>query len=373
MSVTGTVSGGDAAISVRNVGQGLTTVNAVNTIATGNYGAAIDVIHGFELQSVGLGINQIAKNQATILQNATNPSAHNVSVTSTGTATGGVAGIRVANLDIGTTTVTAVDSTATGVSSETRLFGGYFGRPFQILELERSIGAGILVYGGQNSGDVSVTSTGTATGGEAGIYVRNRGLGTTTITAADSIGIGTSEYGRFDFTLNESVVFSREIGSGIYAYGGENSGDLSVTSTGTATGADSGIFVRNYGQGNTSVNAVDSAGIGERSSEGIDVRAFTYSTSGTPNSGDVTVSSTGTATGSYNGIRVRASTLGSVTVNAVDSTGGGEYSYGYGISVRNNLYSSGLASVSTGDLTITSTGTATGGETGIYALSLIHI
>ena len=197
----------------------------------------------------------------------------------------------------------------------------------------------------------------------------NRGLGTTTITAVDSIGNGTSEYGRFDNTLNEFVVVSREIGDGIYAYNGENSGDLSVTSTGTATGGDSGIFVRNAGQGNTSVNAVDSAGIGGRYTYGIDVRVINYSFFGTSSSGDVTVSSTGTATGTYTGIRVRASTQGSVTVNAVDSTGVGESIYGYGISVRNNLYSYGLASVSTGDLTITSTGTATGGETGIYARS----
>ena len=114
---------------------------------------------------------------------------------------GGSDGIFVNNTGMGTTTVMAANSTGTN-------------------------GFGILVFG--STGDLSVTSTGTATGGVSGIDVVNNLMGTTTVMAADSIGAGLD---------------------GIDVFGGTTSGNLSVTSTGTAMGGSDGIEVVNLGMG----------------------------------------------------------------------------------------------------------------------------
>ena len=229
-----------------------------------------------------------------------------------GTATGSVTvnttqsavgfhGIRAYNNSVGVMTINAADATGADV-----------------------YGYGINARNSSYGTDLSITTTGTVTGGR-GIGANNSGTGALTINAVNATG--TYDYG-----------------SGIYA---SNRGtNLSITTTGTITGG-VGINARNNGTGALTINAVDVTAI---YSGGAAIDAYNGR-----ESTNLSITTTGAVTGGT-GIRARNSGAGALTINAVDVTG--TYAYGYGINARNS--SDGT------DLSVTTTGTVTG-ATGIQA------
>ncbi len=211
--------------------------------------------------------------------------------------------------------------------------------------------AGIFAYNSANAEDGMVINQdpgATTTGATDGIFADNFG-GSLTITALGTV-IGLSgdginadnNVGTTDLTIVSNVATGSSYGIRALNRG---AGALSVTSTGTADGADFvGIYARNDGTDIT-VNAVDTSG-GEY---GIYTR--------NDGSGAVTITSTGTANGTdLDGIFAYNANGTDIIVDAFDTSGGNN-----GIYARNE---------GTGAITITSIGTADGGDlSGIRAFN----
>jgi len=279
----GDVSGINHGIFASNQGTGITTIRTIDSLASGSLGRGIYV--------------------------TTNTTAADVTVTSTGSASGSREGIRVLHRGTGLLSVTAVDTMASS--------GG---------------GTGLYAGGTFDVSGVNVTSTGAAIGGRNGIRTASNGSGDLIITAVDTTGMDVF-FGHGIFAINNA----------------SGTRDLLVSSTGTAFGGSDGIEVLNFGTGVTSVDAVDSEG-----ARGNGIRAFGFTTT----LGGINVTSTGTVTGGTNGIDVDNRGTGAVNVNANVVTSAN----GTGIRVRN-----GLNGANSGDVTITTTGAVSGGNTGIYA------
>lgn len=176
---------------------------------------------------------------------------------------------------------------------------------------------GIYAHGG--SGALTITSTGLATGTN-GDGILADGFGTDiSVTAADTRGAG---------------------GAGIVV-SNSGTGAIRINSTGTADGAAAGIAAYNYSGSGTTINAVDTNG-----AFGIGVAS---------NDGPITVTSTGTATGtSASGISVASFGAGDVSISAKDTRGG--------------LYGIYFLGTGAGNVNIGSSSAAVGGAMdGIYA------
>ncbi|WP_379552352.1 hypothetical protein [Qipengyuania sp. DGS5-3] len=191
---------------------------------------------------------------------------------------------------------------------------------------------GIDAYNRSGTVDLTIdSSAGAVTGGERGIFVRNYGTGTTTITTADVTG---------------------STGYGIYADSGESGSGLSIDSTaGAVFGGTAGIVADHRSYGGLSVITGDVTG---DTDDGIDSSLVEV---GDAHTIDTTA---GTVTGALNGID--ASTDGDTgivpqttitTADVIGTNGDGIY-----VEVTGNA----------GDLTIdSSAGAVSGGETGIDA------
>ena len=225
----------------------------------------------------------------------------NITINAAGVVEGGTHGTYALNYGSGTTTISVYNSTG-------------------------AFGPGIYVSTGAASGDISVTATGTASGGNAGIYTLNNGVGSTTINVNDAAGASYA---------------------GIFAYNAFGSTDLSVTSTGSVTST-----------AGTGINAV-SAGVGALTVSAATVTGGAYDgiyVNQSPGGTSTSVTATGPVTGNYSGVYIVHYGYGSATVSVGDATGttyAGIYAYSSG-------NSTGLA--------ITSTGTASGGVDGIVGL-----
>ena len=323
---TGTASGGTDGISVNNSGSGTTLITAVDTMGDSRSGIDVSIqlmasdliinstgmasggYYGIYVRNNGTGATTITAADSTgTASNGIFVYNENVStdltITSTGTAIGGVSGISAANSGTGTTAVTAVDTT-----------GGIYG-------------AGISASNGNTATDLTVTSTGTATGGSDGIYANNVGIGATTISAADTTG--TSD-------------------DGISARNGTTATDLTVNSTGTAMGGNNGIYASNNGSGATTITTTNVAG-----AIGNGVSVFGSGT-------DLTVNSmAGTVTGGTTGIMAENAGTGATIINATDVTGMGVGFLNAAIDVSNQA--------SATDISVSSSGNVMGEHNGIRA------
>ncbi|MBD2840859.1 hypothetical protein [Erythrobacter rubeus] len=226
--------------------------------------------------------------------------------TSAGEVQGAGSGIVVVNAGTGYTRITTAD--VTGASN---------------------LGNGIEAINDPTAGDLTIdSSAGAVMGGNRGVFVRNFGSGAVSITTAAVTG---------------------QADNGVDIYNGIDGDALLLdTSAGPVEGAQNGIFVRNYGDGqNATITTADVTG---DSADGIDVvNADT--------TGDLTIdSSAGSVNGSANGINARNYGTGStsvVTANVTGTTGDG-------------VYMVTGADSTTLDID-TSAGAVTGGNRGIYA------
>lgn len=291
----GSITGGDNGLSATNLGAGSDTSIVVNDTNGGTY-------DGVNVDHIG---------------------AENLAITSNGTANGGRHGIAVNSYGFGAVDVDAVDAV-----------GG--------------TGAGITVFSG-NGGDIEITSTGTASGLTAGVYVRaatdsaggidvsvnevestngdgvrvySNGAtpyttGSTTgveITASGEISGARGVYAYHRGTGAMSIATADVTGAtahGVYARNGSAAGDLALTSTGTISGANFGVYADNNGNGSLSIDTVDVTGT---STAGI----FAYNSS---NGTGLSLTSTGSIFGGDNGIVAANEGAGELSIAVMNVTG----------------------------------------------------
>jgi outer membrane autotransporter protein len=269
-----------------------------------------------------------------------------LTVTSTGTTTGtGNDGIRAYNNIKGTAILITIGGTVTGGDD------GIDARNFGTAGLTIAANADVTGNGG-----MGIRAFNSANDTTASMLI-NQAAGTTTTGAID--GINANNAGG-SLTINALGIAVGTTGSGIYAINNVGTTSLTVTSY-IATGGENGIAARNNGSGALSITSTGTATGSGTYNSGI--WALNYGTNLTINAADTTggrhgisalnygsgalsVTSTGTATGGADRSGIRARNSGTnLTINAADTKGGR-----YGIYASNK---------GTGALSVTSTGTAT--------------
>lgn len=229
--------------------------------------------------------------------------AASIYVQSTQDLIGRIGGIYALNAGVGTTTINVAGASSTAAS-----------------------GIATRVTNGANTGDLRITSTGTISGGNTGLFAAHYGTGAVTINAAT-----------VDASAGGNGVFARSYGTG-----------LSVTASGTVAGATNGVYTVHHGSSDTNINVGNVTG-GTQSAINARQQAAVVG-------GDLNITSTGTLTGNLNGIYALHSGTGAITINAVAATG----TLATGIVARSTNVAN------TGDLSVTTTGTVTGNG-GLFA------
>ncbi len=302
-----------------------------------------------------------------------------LSITTTGTTTGGGDGIRAYNdgtsLTINAATTTggnygihaynkgdgALSITTTGTTTGTTKYGIFASNGYELLGsvygTSLTINAATTKGGDHGikaknigSGALSITATGTTTGTNYdGIYANNSSAGTSfTINAATTTGgddgIEAKNYGSGALSITTSGATTGTSGDGIFAYNSSAGTSLTIKAANT-TGATDGIDAKNYGEGALSITTTGDTESGNGS---VGIRAYNKST-GT----DLTINAA-TTTGGVHGIYAINNGTGELSITT-NTTGG----IGVGIYANNK---------GTGVLSITTTGTTTGTNyDGIYA------
>jgi hypothetical protein len=320
ISSSGTVSGGGSGIYVAADVAGQITVNTVN--AAGGYLLGI----GVRNTSAGTGI----------------------SVTASGTVTGGVIGILAFNLGTGSTIVNAGTVTGTrlegiaalgqdvSVTASGAVSGGRHGilaENFGLGDLRLDVAAvtgidldGISAMNQSLGTDLSIRASGAVSGGRQGIYARNLGVGALSIDVASVTGAG---------------------GNGIFARNDATGSDLSIIASGTVSGSNGGVAATNFGRGALSLELAD---VNAMAGDGV---AGFNSAAGT----GLTISASGMVSGSTLGVYGNNYGSGalSIDVAAVTATAG------IGVLARNSAAGS--------DLSVLASDQISGTSRGIYAVN----
>ncbi|MEO0893043.1 MAG: autotransporter outer membrane beta-barrel domain-containing protein [Pseudomonadota bacterium] len=309
--------------------RGYGTNNGISITSNGVIGGNL---RGVRVLNEATGDTQVNLNQAygstvgvSIYQSSTGGA---VSVSTSGVVSG-LIGISVDNrgnqgVDISTTAgVYATTGRAITVSN---LNGGAVTVTTGLVSSTQS--DAIRVYNGISSADVTITTNGLVTGNQEGIQVIKRGSGTATVTANEAViggalGIDiTNEAGDIEITAGDVTGTSSR---GISTFNDTMSRNTSITSDGTVTGG-TAIYATNRGAGD------------------IDIV-------------NTNVSGTAFADGAVTGIEARHYSDGNINVTA-DRVRGGTAD---GIQVVNNG--------GTGSISVTTTGTVDGAFNGITALN----
>ncbi|MEM6747921.1 MAG: autotransporter outer membrane beta-barrel domain-containing protein [Pseudomonadota bacterium] len=335
----GDVSGATSGITTTTSGDGAITISVAGSITAGssngvfasNRGTGDTTISVADVTSTD-SVGVFAYNDAT---------AADMHVTSTGTLAGaeGVVAIQdgAGDLVISVLNVTGTDDdgitalhrgtgsieiTSTGVLS-----GGDDG-----IELEHAGGGDVTVqvadlsggaalgdYGmialtAPTTGSVSITSSGSVTGG-SGVDIYHRGTGPLDISVAD-------------VTTSAS--------NGVYAISSSAlTGDITVSASGTVAAVGEGIYLIHAGVGDVVVDAVDASGQGDDAIdlEHVGTGSVRVTTTGTitgtddgidaiVNDGDLTITTSGTVTGGQAGIEAYNYSAGSTTISVSDDVTG---------------------------------------------------
>lgn len=297
------VSGGGGGISARNQGSGSIDVTATGHVVGQTY----------------LGI--VASNSA---------NGDDLTINA-GSVTGGSDGIRASNSGTGALRITA-DGNVTGTNF-----------------------SGIRASNSANGTNLTIFAN-TATGGLYGIYARNEGAGSLSISASGTI-TGQTNDGIIAYGYGTKLEIDVENVNGDYrgiVARNNGSGELTITSTGNVDGATSdGINALNYNSGTDLTiianNVTGNKDIDPTAAQGAGIRAQNQG------SGALTIEAEGTVIG-HDDYGISASNTSSGTsliISAHDVTG----SIG-GISAVND---------GSGALSLTVTGSVTGAGDGIYA------
>ncbi|MFB9983824.1 hypothetical protein ACFSQQ_04775 [Mesorhizobium kowhaii] len=337
-------SGAGNGINAINQGTGALSITASGTVASTSDSSSIGAAN------FGTDLSIVAAN-ATGQINAHNYGSGELSITVTGTVTSTSTNYpSIAATNFGTD-LSIVAANATG-----QINAHNYGSGELSIAVTGTAAASTFpaIFARNHAGtNLTITAAGTVTG-TSGIYSRNDGSGALSITATGAV-TGTTNSGIYarnnsgtDLTINAANVSGGTTGVLARNFG---SGALSITATGAVTGTSaSGIYANNSGGTDLTIEAVNVSG----GTSGI--HAEHYGT------GALSITATGTVTGTE-GDGIYARTLSDVisstnlTIDAATVSGGT-----YGISAEHH---------GTGALSITATGTVTGGTGaltgGIYA------
>ena len=318
IAVSGSVSGNQEGIYVRQNGTGRVDIAASDVTSKNSYGVAvansydsgditIDVgnvhadLYGINVynqadSSLTINVENVTStNYGGIIAENASDNAADLSITVTGTIESSASGIYAAQSGKGDLLITAADITSQNNN-------------------------GIYANNANSyGGDLHITANGDVRGGLTGIYAINEGTGATSVTVSGTVSSGTAGYagimatnGNVDsvgLTVNVHNVYSTA--TGILA--NNSGGDLSIAATGkvAATGSrSSGIDAYHTGSGELTIQAVDVAG----SRSGIEATS-----SGT----NLTIVTTGKVTGEADGAIIAANhgsgTLSITTGGVVES------------------------------------------------------
>lgn len=275
----GTVTGGQAGrfgigISATNNGTGATSVTATGAVTGGNGAEGIYVINGTSATSLTVHAAAASADMYGIYADNAGTGATSVTATDTVTAAGisgpGAAGIFARNAasasDL-TVNAAAVNSTSYGIYAENRGRGATSitatGAVFSPLMY------GIVAVNGQvtfdqfgnvsgaapSSGTNLMVNAAAVTGGVAGIYVWNAGVGATSITTTGLVatngdfGSGIGILAQNGATATSLTLRTAAVSGDLYGIWVDNAGRgaTSITSTGTVSGGAGGIYVHNAG------------------------------------------------------------------------------------------------------------------------------
>ena len=393
VTTTGTLDGARHGIYARNYG--VLSPGSLSITAANVSGAADDGIY------------------------ARNDRGTDLSITTSGSVSGGRSGIFALNTGSGATTISSAGvSGAIGdgisaansgsdlsITATDRVIGGdrgiaatNNGSGALTIAVEEVVGQSAEGISAQNRGsDLTITASGPVQGNSFGIYALNSGTGALTITTAEvtstnSFGIRAANHGSgtsLSVTASGTVTGARDA---IYASGRGTNGGITIdVKDAISTDDGYGINARNYGRGALVISAANVTGTANNS--GI------FATSrGT----DLSITTSGQVTSSWRGISARNTGTGDLTVSVVDVTstrlnGLNLNNYGanlsvtstgtisgatHGIQARNDgtgaltiaakdvsgTLGNGIYARTFGtDISITSSGTVSGGSFGIYA------
>ncbi|WP_170766513.1 autotransporter outer membrane beta-barrel domain-containing protein [Ruegeria lacuscaerulensis] len=265
------------------------------------------------------------------------------------------------------------------------------------IAVEEVVGYGAEGISAQNSGsDLTITASGPVQGGTVGIDAYNDGTGALTITTAEvtgtnGSGIRAENHGSgtsLSVTASGTVTGARDA---IYASGRGTTGGITIDVGDAISTTDGyGINARNYGRGSLVISAANVTGTGNNSG----ILAINRGT-------DLSITTSGHVTSSWRGISARNTGTGDLTLSVADVTstrqnGLNLNNYGanlavasigtisgatHGIQARNDgsgaltiaatdvsgTLGSGIYARNSGtDLSITSSGAVSGGSFGIY-------
>ncbi|WP_390585925.1 beta strand repeat-containing protein [Erythrobacter sp. MTPC3] len=365
------VSGGRNGINARDYGAGSLSISSSGTVTAGSD----DAIFARNFNGTDLSIDAVNANGGRGGINAINFGTGTLTVTSTGDVSGAAAngtyvrnygtdltvtannnsgdesGIRALQFGSGSLTITS-SGTANGNDDDGIFAYNAAGSANLTITAADSYGGRVGINArNRGSGALSITSTGAATGaGSDGIVARNyTGSTDLSVTAVDSsgerFGINVRSDGTGAMAITTTGAVSGNTADGIYAVNSAAASSLSITSSGTVTGANDGIDARNSGSGLLSIVTADITGT---NGDGI---------SATSSGSGISIdSSAGTVQGRFYGIDASNNGTGSLAITAADTSA----SAGRAIRALNAATGS--------DLTIvTDAGTVTGSTAGIYA------
>ncbi|MEO0463441.1 MAG: autotransporter outer membrane beta-barrel domain-containing protein [Pseudomonadota bacterium] len=290
-SVTGATRGVDATQS------GAAALSVTTAGATGTAGEGVSAVNTAAGTAITVNTSAGSVNGATRGIAATNNGSGALSITSADVEGADDAGIAASNAGTDLT----INSSAGSVTGATRGIdanqSGSGALRITTLDVIGEGGAGVYAYTTAASTDLTVdTSAGRVTGTTDAIAAYSNGSGALSVTSGDATGAA---------------------GSGIYAFVDAPGTSLAVdSSVGTATGAQNGIVATNYGSGSTSVTSGDAVG---ENAAGILVTNMAAGT-------DMVVDSTsGSVTGATSGIIANNSGSGSLSITTGDVSGAGAY------------------------------------------------
>lgn len=296
-------------IEVQQDGVGNTSVTASGNVAgTNAYGiyvdndeqggdisiTAVDVSGGYDaLQATQQGLGSLSITTSGNVTSATE-NGINAYVGATGTSltinavdtTGATSGIEARNYGNGDIAITS-----TGTASGESTYGigaAHYGASGNIAITANNTRGGVYGIGTRNDsdGDIAITSTGTATGGSFGIAAINTNAGgNISITANNAeggnYGVAANNYGSGALTITTTGNVSGDTADGIFGLSSAAGAALTISSSGDVSGGRNGIYARNEGSGDLTVNA------NNVSANNYGVAAINYG------SGSVTVNTTG--------------------------------------------------------------------------------
>ncbi|MES0884332.1 beta strand repeat-containing protein [Roseibium sp. SCP14] len=393
LSITATdrVFGSDRGIAATNNGSGALTISATEVTGGSSHGILAQNRISGDLSIVTSG--HVSGGLSGILAQNTGSGALSIS---TASVTGGVTGEGISALNTGTDlSITATDRVIGG----NRGIGAVNnGSGALTIAVEEVIGQGVEGISVQNSGsDLTITASGPVQGNTVGIDAYNDGTGALTITTADvtgtnSFGIRAENHGSgtsMSITASGTVTGASDA---IHASSRGTTGGVTIdVGDAISTNDGFGINARNYGRGSLVISAANVTGTANNS--GI---------SAINRGSDLSITTSGLVTSGGRGIFARNTGTGDLTLSVADVTstrqnGLNLNNYGanlsvtstgtisgalHGIQVRNDgsgaltiaakdvtgTLGSGIYAQNSGtDLSITSSGAVSGGSFGMYA------